>query len=189
MWRESRMGKILEVLEMSKVYRSKFEAYPFLCDGLDDLRCDFELLTDEVSSMTGHLAAVVSDQMLKGELLFVCELVYHINPSLRTKTTVTKDELDKLERIVNRLHGEVDERCNLFVLPRGSETGSLAHILRVKCKSLVRLLYRHLHQDHQVDEILFDFTNLLSGYFFLLALKLNALEGVDEVAYVSRNYK
>ncbi len=27
------------------LYRSPYEAYPFLCDADDDLRCDFELAT------------------------------------------------------------------------------------------------------------------------------------------------
>ena len=36
--------------------------------------------------------------------------------------------------------------------------------------------------------LLVDVCNLLSGYFFLLALKLNALAGADEEKYVSRNY-
>ena len=35
---------------------------------------------------------------------------------------------------------------------------------------------------------LLDLANLLSGYFFYLALHLNEVEGVDEVPYVSRNY-
>ena len=29
------------------LYRSPYEAYPFLCDAGEDLRCDFELLTDD----------------------------------------------------------------------------------------------------------------------------------------------
>jgi len=174
---------------MSNIYKSKYEAYPFLHDDSDDLRCDFEILTDEVASMTGFLKSLVSDKILQDELLFVCELIYHINPSLRTKTTVTKDELMRLEGIVKRLQDEIGDRCKQFVLTQGSESGALSHVLRAKCKSLVRLLYRHSYQGHLVDDILFDFTNLLSGYFFFLALKLNELDGVDEVKYVSRNYK
>ena len=39
-----------------------------------------------------------------------------------------------------------------------------------------------------MSPLLFDFINLLSGYFFVLAMKLNALDGVDEIPYISRNY-
>jgi len=170
-----------------ELYRSKFEAYPFLRDELDDLRCDFEILTDEVASMVGYLKAIVKDEALQEELLFVCELIYHINPSLRTRTTVTQDELLQLEGMVERHREEVGHRCKRFVLPQGSKEASLSHVLRVKCKSVVRLLYRHHGQGHEVDPLLLDFTNLLSGYFFFLALKLNELARVEEIQHISRN--
>ena len=54
---------------------------------------------------------------------------------------------------------------------------------------LVRLIYRHARQGHAVPPALLDIANLLSGYFFQLALKLNALAGVEEIPYASRNYK
>ena len=38
------------------------------------------------------------------------------------------------------------------------------------------------------DWLVLDLANLLSGYFFYLALHLNEAEGVEEVPYVSRNY-
>ena len=46
-----------------------------------------------------------------------------------------------------------------------------------------------MEQGHDVPDRLLDLANLLSGYFFYLALKLNALAGVDEIPYTSRNYK
>ena len=85
-------------------------------------------------------------------------------------------------------HRNIKWRRVKFVLTQGSQAGAMAHVLRAKCKALVRLLYRHSYQGHEVDSILFDFANLLSGYFFFLALKLNALDGVGEIEYVSRNY-
>ena len=40
---------------MEKMYRSPYEAYPYLSSKPEDLRCDFELMTDELASMTGLL--------------------------------------------------------------------------------------------------------------------------------------
>lgn len=74
------------------------------------------------------------------------------------------------------------------MLTQGCQAACTAHVLRVQGKSLVRLLYRHCQQGHEVPPALFDIANLLSGYFFYLALKLNEQEGVEEVPYVSRNY-
>jgi len=170
------------------MYRSKYEAYPFLRDAPDDLRCDFEILTDEVASMTGLLRSMVEDKRLREELRFVCETIYTMNPSLRTHVSLTEEELARLDKIVHRLKDEAGERCKQFVLPAGCQSGALSHVLRSRCKMIVRLLYRHSHQGHAVDDILFDFANLLSGYFFFLALKLNALGGVEEIPYASRNY-
>lgn len=171
-----------------KQYRSPYEAYPFLCDDREDLRCDFELMTDEIASWIGLLRAQVGDEELKGELLWLCELVYHMNPTLRSRLTVTEEEIMRLAAAVDRLRDQCGERCERFVLTQGCGSACIAHILRVQCKSLVRLMYRHLQQGKQIPEMLFDLANLLSGYFFYLALRLNEMEGVDEIDFVSRNY-
>lgn len=171
------------------VYRSKYEAYPFLSDASDDLRCDFEIFTDELTSHIGLLKSLVKDEKIKEELLKIGDLVYHINPSLRTFVSVTAEELKWLEDCTNKIYDEVKGRCNKFVLPQGCESASHAHILRAKFKALVRLLYRYSYAGNEVPSILFDFANLLSGYFFNLALKLNEINGVEEIEYISRNYK
>lgn len=168
-------------------YRSPYEAYPFLSDADDDLRCDFELVTDELASGAGLLRSQVTNQNLAEELLWICELIYHINPTLRTSLTVTKEETARLTAMVDRLQGE--STVHGFVLPCGCQSACTAHLLRVKAKCLVRLLYRYLQRGHEVPNGLLDLCNLLSGYFFLLALKLNALEGVEEYGYCSRNYR
>ncbi|WP_313233268.1 ATP--cob(I)alamin adenosyltransferase [Tissierella praeacuta] len=173
----------------SKVYRSKYEAYPFLSDEPDDLKCDFEILTDEIASHIGLLRSLIEDENIKDELLLICELVYHINPSLRTFVSVTEDELKWLEERTNTLYNDVKKRCNRFVLTQGCESAAHAHILRTKFKAVVRMLYRYYYGGNEVPNILFDFTNLLSGYFFNLALKFNELNGVEEIEYISRNYK
>ena len=114
--------------------------------------------------------------------------MYHANPTLRTRFTVSPDEIYWLSAACERLRGQSEGRCSRFVLPQGCPAACTAHILRVQCKELVRLLYRHAHQGHPVEPLLLDFANLLSGYFFLLALVLNAQAGQEEVEFVSRNY-
>lgn len=171
-----------------KLYRSPYEAYPFLCDDSENLCCDFELLTDEIASRTGLLRAQVTDEELRTELLWLCELIYHMNPTLRTRLTVTEEEKKRLMDALGRLQAQSGDRCRQFVLTQGCEAACTAHVLRVQCKSLVRLLYRHCEQGHTVPDMLFDLANLLSGYFFYLALRLNELSGIDEIAYASRNY-
>ena len=168
---------------------SKYLAYPFLYDESTDLRCDYEVFTDEISSSIGLLRAFVKNEELKNELSKINELVYHMNASLRTFVSVTEDEVKWLESRSLIYQDEIKGRINKFVLPEGGVSGSYAHIIRTKCKALVRLLHRYREQGHKVDELLFDFANLLSGYFFILALKLNKDEGIEETEFISRNYK
>lgn len=171
-----------------EIYRSPYEAYPFLCDTPEDLRCDFELLTDEMASGVGLLRSRVKDEALREELLWVCELIYHMNPALRTPLMVTEEEKEQLYAASERLRLQCGERCRRFVTPQGCEAGCIAHILRVQGKKLVRLIYRHVYQGHSVEHRLLDLANLLSGYFFYLALRLNADEGAEEIEFVTRNY-
>lgn len=172
----------------STTYRSPVEAYPFLADAPDDLRCDFELATDRMASEIGLLRAGIRDAGLRAELLRLCELVYHMNPTLRTRLTVTEEEIGWVKGRVEALRVVTASRCERFVLTQGSESACRAHLLRVGGKELVRLLYRHMAGGHAVPDALVDLANLLSGYFFHLALALNAMDGEDEVAYESRNY-
>lgn len=171
-----------------EIYKSPYEAYPFLSDGIEDLRCDFELMTDGLASLTGLLRSKVEDLELRSELLWVCELIYHLNPALRTPLKVTEAEKDRLLSASERLRARCEGRCQRFVLTQGCEAACVAHVLRVGAKDLVRLIYRHVHQGHEVSPLLIDIANILSGYFFHLALCLNALSGVPEYPFVSRNY-
>lgn len=170
-----------------KIYRSPYEAYPFLADAADDLRCDFEILTDEMSSKTGLLAARCPER--REELLKLDELIYHMNPSLRTFFSILPEEVEWLNGCLQTLLKENEGRCSRFVLPAGTERACMAHVLRTDGKKLVRMLYRHAQSGGRVEDALFDFANLISGYFFQLALWLNARDSFDEIAFVSRNYK
>ena len=171
---------------MNGIYRSPYEAYPFLSDPESDVRCDFEILTDSISSFTGLLASKVPER--KEELLKVDELIYHFNPSLRTKFTIEDQEITWLKDTVDTLQEEVKDRFDRFVLPAGSERASIAHILRVEGKKLVRLLYIARERGLDFPDALIDFASLVSGYFFMLALWLNKEDRVEEIPFFSRNY-
>jgi ATP:cob(I)alamin adenosyltransferase len=177
---------------------NKYLSYCFLYDDPEDLRCDFEILSDEIASLIGLLRSLTGDEVIRDELCKLNELMYHINPALRTKTAVTEEELEWLHRRVEEIQAEVrdsfdsaaSKRGNAprFVIPQGCTAASFSHIIRNKCKTLVRLLYRHQQQGNTVDDIIFDFINLYSGYFYSLALKLNKDNDVTETEFISRVY-
>lgn len=169
------------------MYKSPYEEYPFLSDGDSDLRCDFEILTDRMASMTGLLASLVPER--RAELLRVDELIYHANPTLRTFFSVTDEERDWLLKTIEALKGETRGLCQRFVLPAGTQRACVAHVLRADAKALVRMIYRHAERTGETNEALIDLANLFSGYFFLLALWLNHSDGFEEIPFESRNYK
>ena len=166
-----------------------YKAYPFLYDKPNDLRCDFEILTDEITSYIGLMKSFVEDEVISKELETLGTLMYHVNPALRMKTEITAEEMDWLFDRCKVYTEELRNKFDKFVLPQGSTSASYGHVVRTKCKSLVRLLHRHRENGNDVDGMLFDFANLSSQYFFLLSLKLNDIEGVEEIEFVSRSYK
>ena len=170
------------------MYRSPYEAYPFLSDCEEDLRCDFELATDRLASLCGCLRSLCKEEEIIIELERITELIYHLNPSLRTFCSLEDKEVDFLAERTKALSKEVEHRFENFVLPQGSTRATTAHLLRVDAKSLVRLLYFYEERGGVVQEKIYDFANLLSNYFFYFALKLNELDGVQEIHYESRNY-
>ncbi|MDR0599465.1 MAG: hypothetical protein LBG84_05210 [Treponema sp.] len=178
---------------------SKYLAYSFLYDDAADLRCDFEILTDEISSLIGFLRSLLNDKDraadgdLEKDLETMNGLMYHLNPSLRTRVMVTEEELDWLYRKAARLEDPVKEGFEktgklTFVVPQGCVQAACAHIIRSKCKAAVRMISRFKQQGNQVEDLLLDFVNLFSGYFFRLALWFNKVQGVGEVPYTSRVY-
>lgn len=105
----------MEVTPMSALYRSPYEAYPFLSDDTNDLRCDFELLTDELASRTGLLHSLIPGSPYQESLLRVCELIYHANPTLRTRFTITCQELDWFVHLTQQLEQQA-AAAGLFLL-------------------------------------------------------------------------
>lgn len=170
-----------------KLYRSPYEEYPFLADEDADLRCDFEILTDRMSSMTGLLASMCPER--RDDLLKIDELMYHANPSLRTFFSITAEEIAWLKERVEQLREETKGLCERFVLPAGTPRACVAHIMRTDGKKLVRMLYRHAQRGGRVEDALIDFANLATGYFFYLALWLNHEDGFEEIPFESRNYR
>ena len=170
----------------SGICRSKYEACHLMCEKDGDITCDFAILTDEAASMTGLLRSLISEEELREELRFVCDIIYNLSPSFRTGIVLTEEERQKLEKITARHKESAGREIKGIVLPMGSQSSALSHVLRVKCKALVRLLCRHNRAGKQVDSLLYDFTNLLSGYFYHLAFKLNSLAGIEEIQFTAR---
>lgn len=121
--------------------------------------------------------------------LAIDELIYHANASLRTFLSLKPEEIDWLRARTEALEAETAGLCDRFVLPAGSPRAwrcpRAAHGRQAARPAAVPL---RSGAAGKVEDALFDFANLLSGYFFLLALALNHADGVPERPFESRNY-
>lgn len=165
----------------------KYLSYPFLYEKKNIV--EFELLTDEISSLLGVCIHECEDKDLKAELTKVSELVYHLNPCVRTKTELEDSEVKWLYERYLHYEETMKDRESLFVLPTGGKVGSRLHIVRTKAKQLVRLLFTLKEENIEVKDSLFDFSNVLANYCFTAAMYANRIETVSEIPFVSRIYK
>ncbi len=164
-------------------------AYPFLYDAPESLMCDHEILSDELCSLCGLILSLLpADTTLKGELEHRMRKIYDLNGSLRGHCAIDEDDLAELSKKCDEYSVYSVNAGSVFVLPAGCPAACAAHVARVRAKALVRLLYREHERGGAVDDKLIRYANLLSNYFFLLALKINALCGVKEIPFVSNSY-
>lgn len=165
----------------------KYLSYPFLYE--EKKIVEFELLTDEIASYLALAASYCEDQEMKQELIKITELVYHLNPCVRTNTTLQLEELDWLYDRYKNYEYVTKNRESLFVLPSGTTLASTLHIVRTKSKQLVRLLHLIQEEGTFISDFLYDFTNCLANYFFTAAMYANLLENTKEIPFQSRVYK
>lgn len=165
----------------------EYLSYPFLYEKKKTV--EFELLTDEIASYIALAGSYTTDKELKKELLKINELVYHLNPCVRSKTALEAHEVAWLYTRYQTYQYVTKDRDSLFVLPGGTTLASTLHILRTKAKQLVRLLHLITEEGTYVNESIFDFSNILANYFFVAALYANRLENETEIPFTSRVYK
>lgn len=165
-------------------------AYPFLYEPPDSLTCDFEILTDEISSLCGLARSLLPEgDALRDELLLIVGKVYDLNGSLRGKCAIAEEDIQRLSMLCGEYSRYAISAGSVFVLPAGHPAACAVHVARVRAKAAVRLLYReHEASPREQDEALIRYANVLSNYLFLLALKINADQGVEEIPFQSRSY-
>ena len=157
-------------------------AYSFLKE--TSRQCDYEIATDELASM---IAMTVHRTKHQPELMKICELVYHANGSIRGRLAVSQQDFDWLSDLYERLTEE-NGPCRHFVLPSGCEGACALHVLRSRCKAILRIAYAIDREEKKVPSLILDFFNCLSNVFFQMALKENRMEHVEEIPFVSRSY-
>ena len=142
---------------------------------------------DELNSHIGLLSAMVSDESIIEVLTRIQSNLFVVGTHLATDQSQTplyesaklaEGEVEFVEREIDKILSELPEKFG-FVLPGGGRAGALAHVCRTICRRAERRTLALAKKATVGDEIII-FLNRLSDYFFVLAKKLNFIDGVSE---------
>ena len=65
---------------------------------------------------------------------------------------------------------------------------SSLHIARCLGKEVVRKMYQVKTEGIIVEDVLFDFTNMISNYSLIAALYANKINNISEIEFISKSY-
>ena len=155
-----------------------------------DPRVDAYGEVDEVNACLGAaLAAGVGDD-IASVLTTVQKDLFAVgarlaDPSSRiaervTKATVTAEQIELLERTIDRLETELSP-LRRFILPGGSPAGALLHLARTVCRRAERRVVA-LGAD-SVEPGVIIYLNRLSDLLFVMARAVNHRAGIAEAEW------
>jgi len=145
----------------------------------DHPRIDAYGTIDELISFVGLLRDQIQDKILQDTLLFIqdrlmiCAAILAADcddckvkiPELSQDNILfLEKEIDKIESNLSPIHS--------FILPGGHQTVSFCHVTRTVCRRAERLVIK-LSKKYTVPEVVNEYLNRLSDYFFVLSRKLS----------------
>ena len=157
----------------------------------DDIRIEAYGTVDELNSHTGYLLSMINEEEIKELLLSVQSNLFDIGSHLATEEASSKFLPELKEESIEHLEQEMDAyteklpKLKSFVMPRGNQRISYAHICRTVCRRAERRIVR-LSENNAVDNFIIRYMNRLSDYFFVLARYLTQLDGIQEDKWITR---
>lgn len=155
---------------------------------------------DELNALVGLLVAKIEalhQPPLTSQLKCLKEIQHKLFNSgsyLACEDPALQKQLPTLEpSFVSELENQMDEMSeevvvlSQFILPGGHETSGLAHIARTVARRAERHISRLKEQEGNVSEVVIQFINRLSDYFFVLARYLNHIHQIDDVIWKKSN--
>ncbi|MBP5772057.1 MAG: cob(I)yrinic acid a,c-diamide adenosyltransferase [Bacteroidaceae bacterium] len=142
---------------------------------------------DELNSQLGLLLTYLQEQEDRDIVISVQNLLFSIGSMLATDTTqrdvrpgryVTEEDITTLEHAIDAAEDGLPGWRG-FILPGGSRGAAVAHVCRTVCRRAERSIHA-LAAVAPVDSLLMAYINRLSDYLFVLARKINKLQGVEE---------
>lgn len=142
---------------------------------------------DELNAQVGLLLTYVSEPVDKETLIGIQNNLFVIGAQLATEAPqvpsviITSVDVTKLEQSIDAA-SEGLPKWRGFTLPGGCRPAALAHVCRTICRRAERRILA-LNSSEEVAPELLAYVNRLSDYFYILALRLNFLQGTDEILW------
>ena len=144
---------------------------------------------DELNSFIGLLRDQGMSESYKQTLLSIQEKVFVAESLLACDQGCKQDELPDIKQDdIRFLEKEIDvmnedlPELKHFILPGGNPAVSYAHVCRCVCRRTERIVI-HLSEKEAVNELVLQFFNRLSDYFFVLARKIAYDAGIGDIEW------
>ena len=138
----------------------------------DDLLIHVQGDVDELNSLLGLLASKLEDA---AHIEIVCDLqhkLFDLGGEISSGLTIiTQSDVTQLETQLDVYNISL-EPLKEFILPGGSESGSLCHVTRAVCRRVERGMVS-LSRERDINKISLAFINRLSDFLFVFARTVN----------------
>ena len=168
----------------------------------DHIRIDSYGTIDELNSYIGLLRDQNIEAGHKANLERIQDRLFTIGAILATPANkeflkngterlnipkISETDVEALEKAIDTMEDYLPPMTH-FVLPGGHQTVSYCHITRCICRRAERLAVKLDHEE-PVDILVMTYLNRLSDYLFVLARKLSAELGAEEVQWIPSKVK
>ncbi len=147
---------------------------------------------DELNVHTGLLRDHLTDPRVCNILLEIQDRLFTIGSCLAAdpdkphliKPDLIPDDILTLEREIDDMNKSLPE-MHAFVLPGGHPSVCYCHLARVVCRRAERLVIT-LHEQEKIDDLIIQYLNRLSDYFFVLSRLVGQRLNAKEILWRSR---
>ncbi len=156
------------------------------------LRVDAYGTVDELNAFIGLLRDATQDPAVKTILATVQHRLFTVGAHLASDPDKKLPTPDLLPEDISLLENDMDNMdislppLRNFILPGGHSTVSICHICRTVCRRAERLTVALAQSGEPVDDVVIQYLNRLSDWFFVLSRKLAIDLKAEEVIWKQR---
>lgn len=156
------------------------------CMETDSLGSDISLINDEIASLIGLLLS--SDYNIPKNILDdiqKCQ-AYHMKmlSAVSSNDIIQSEDLDWIIEKYIKIRSEC-KPLKGYIYPNGHKASALMHVIRSRTRSLIRVIYLMEKTENRKIDNLIEFTNMLSNYYFYIAVKINEINNVENDVYMT----